>query len=215
MPPAPGGGLRRPRRHQPGQRRVPESALDARRHGHPDRRARVLRAGRPRARRQRRAARLPGRLRARSRSSTRRAASPSTSPATRRSCSGSERGCPTSRATATRAREFVPTNVVNIHELQQIENFEGQTAWAIGLDRQRDFTVSTLADPFRIVIDIALDPAGAPAPTTTASPAPTLPPTARSADHRDPLISRQRSAARQASRHVALRCTRTLGSSRR
>ena len=44
-------------------------------------------------------------------------------------------------------REFVPTNVVNIRELQQIENFEGQTAWAIGLDRQRDFTVSTLADP--------------------------------------------------------------------
>ena len=40
-------------------------------------------------------------------------------------------------------------------------------AWAIGLDRQRDFTVSTLADPVRIVIDIALDPAGTPAPTTT------------------------------------------------
>ena len=38
-------------------------------------------------------------------------------------------------------REFVPTNVVNIKELQQIENFEGQNAWAIGLDRQRDFTV--------------------------------------------------------------------------
>ena len=30
--------------------------------------------------------------------------------------------------------EFVPTNVVNIEELQQIENFEGQNAWAIGLD---------------------------------------------------------------------------------
>ena len=65
-------------------------------------------------------------------------------------------------------REFVPTNVVNIKELQQIENFEGQNAWAIGLDRQRDFTVSTLAEPFRIVIDIALDPSGRPAPTTTA-----------------------------------------------
>jgi hypothetical protein len=74
-------------------------------------------------------------------------------------------------------REFVPTNVGNIEELQQIENFEGQTAWAIGLDRQRDFTVSTLADPFRIVIDIALEAAGAPAPTTTA-PGASLPPTA-------------------------------------
>ena len=68
-------------------------------------------------------------------------------------------------------REFVPTNVVNIKELQQIENFEGQNAWAIGLDRQRDFTVSTLTEPFRIVIDIALDPGGAPtAPTTTPAP---------------------------------------------
>ena len=64
-------------------------------------------------------------------------------------------------------REIVPTNVVNIKELQQIENFEGQNAWAIGLDRQRGFTVSTLAEPFRIVIDISLDPGGAPAPTTT------------------------------------------------
>jgi hypothetical protein len=75
-------------------------------------------------------------------------------------------------------REFVPTNVVNIRELEQIENFEGMNAWAIGLDRQRDFTVSTLTDPVRIVIDIANAPAGAPAPTTTAGPGGSLPPTA-------------------------------------
>jgi hypothetical protein len=74
-------------------------------------------------------------------------------------------------------REFVPNNVVNIRELQQIENFEGQNAWAIGLDRQRDFTVSTLTEPFRIVIDIALDPGGTPAPTTTPAPGTTLPAT--------------------------------------
>lgn len=78
-------------------------------------------------------------------------------------------------------REFVPTNVVNIRELQQIENFEGQNAWAIGLDSQRDFTVSTLTDPFRIVIDIALDPGGTPSPgpspTTTPAPGSTLPAT--------------------------------------
>jgi hypothetical protein len=80
-------------------------------------------------------------------------------------------------------REFVPTNVVNIKELQQIENFEGITAWAIGLDRQRDFTVSTLTDPFRIVIDIALEAAGATPPTTAPPAGPTstgvaeLPPT--------------------------------------
>ena len=52
----------------------------------------------------------------------------------------------------------MPTNVVNIRELEQIENFEGMNAWAIGLDRQRDFTVSTLSDPVRIVIDIANAP---------------------------------------------------------
>jgi hypothetical protein len=74
-------------------------------------------------------------------------------------------------------REFVPTNVVNIKELEQIENFEGQNAWAIGLDRQRDFTVSTLTEPFRIVIDIALDPTGAPTPTPTTTPGSTLPAT--------------------------------------
>lgn len=39
----------------------------------------------------------------------------------------------------------------------RIENFEGMSSWAIGLDRERDFTVSTLESPARIVIDIALD----------------------------------------------------------
>jgi hypothetical protein len=66
-------------------------------------------------------------------------------------------------------REIVPTNVVNILELVQIENFEGQTAWAIGLDRQRDFRAFALSDPFRIVVDIALDAAGAPPPTLPAT----------------------------------------------
>lgn len=74
--------------------------------------------------------------------------------------------------------EFVPTNVVNIKELELIENFEGQSAWAIGLDRQRGFAVSTLTDPVRIVIDIELDAAGTPTPTSQpAGPAPSLPPT--------------------------------------
>ena len=81
-------------------------------------------------------------------------------------------------------REFEPTNVVNIQELQQIENFEGQNAWAIGLDRQRDFTVSTLTEPFRIVIDISLDPGGAPTPTTSPAPGSTLPRDALSPTHR-------------------------------
>jgi hypothetical protein len=48
-----------------------------------------------------------------------------------------------------------PTNVEHIRELRLIENFEGMHQWAIGLDRQRPFEVTTLTDPPRIVIDIA------------------------------------------------------------
>ena len=74
--------------------------------------------------------------------------------------------------------EFVPTNVTAIRELDQIENFEGQSVWAIGLDQQRGFAVSTLTDPIRIVIDIEFDTGGAPAPTPTTAPttAPAAPP---------------------------------------
>ncbi|MGE5209677.1 MAG: hypothetical protein ACM3MM_00340, partial [Acidobacteriota bacterium] len=51
--------------------------------------------------------------------------------------------------------QIIPTNVEHIEELRLIENFEGMHQWAIGLDRERPFSVSTLSDPPRIVIDIA------------------------------------------------------------
>jgi hypothetical protein len=51
--------------------------------------------------------------------------------------------------------QFEPTNVVHIRELRQIENFEGMTAWAVGLDSERGFTVDLLESPTRIVVDIA------------------------------------------------------------
>ncbi len=75
--------------------------------------------------------------------------------------------------------EFVPTNVTIIRELQMLENFEGMTAWAIGLDRERDFRVFTLGDPVRIVVDIARDvpgtpPASVPTPPATGAPVPTV-----------------------------------------
>jgi hypothetical protein len=54
-------------------------------------------------------------------------------------------------------REVVPTNVETILELEQIENFEGMTAWAIGMDRERPFTVATLRNPTRLVVDVALE----------------------------------------------------------
>jgi hypothetical protein len=49
-----------------------------------------------------------------------------------------------------------PTNVVVIQELRLIENFEGMHQWAIGLDRVRPFSVTTLSDPPRIVVDVGL-----------------------------------------------------------
>lgn len=51
--------------------------------------------------------------------------------------------------------QIVPTNVSLIEELRLVENFEGMHQWAIGLDRERPFSVTTLNDPPRIVIDIA------------------------------------------------------------
>jgi hypothetical protein len=53
--------------------------------------------------------------------------------------------------------DFSPPNVSHIREVRQIENFEGMTAWAIGLDRERDFEVDFLESPARIVVDIATE----------------------------------------------------------
>lgn len=69
-------------------------------------------------------------------------------------------------------REFVPDNVSNIVELEQLENFEGMSSWAIGLDAERPFAVSTLSDPPRLVIDIAVEAAPSAPPAS-----PVLPPT--------------------------------------
>ncbi len=52
-------------------------------------------------------------------------------------------------------RQFVPTNVSHILEVRQIENFEGMSAWAVGLDNERDFSAYFLESPARIVVDIA------------------------------------------------------------
>jgi len=50
--------------------------------------------------------------------------------------------------------QIFPTNVEHIAELRLIENFEGMHQWAIGLDAERSFEVTTLSDPYRIVIDV-------------------------------------------------------------
>ena len=54
--------------------------------------------------------------------------------------------------------DVVPTNVSHILELRMIENFEGMSSWAVGLDAERPMTVSTLTDPPRLVIDVQTGP---------------------------------------------------------
>jgi hypothetical protein len=51
-------------------------------------------------------------------------------------------------------RDIFPTNVSHIFELRLVENNEGVTRWAIGVDHKRAFTVAQLADPPRLVIDV-------------------------------------------------------------
>jgi hypothetical protein len=55
------------------------------------------------------------------------------------------------------ATDFAPTNVSHIRQIRQIENFEGMTAWAIGLDSERDFEVAFFDSPARVVVDIATE----------------------------------------------------------
>ncbi len=50
---------------------------------------------------------------------------------------------------------ITPTDVAHIKELVMLGNYESVTTWAIGVDQQRSFEVTTLDDPPRLVIDIA------------------------------------------------------------
>ncbi len=55
-------------------------------------------------------------------------------------------------------RDVFPTNVRAILEYRLIEDFEGQSTWAIGIDTRRSFEVSVLSGPPRLVIDIQTSP---------------------------------------------------------
>lgn len=52
--------------------------------------------------------------------------------------------------------QLFPTNVDHILELRETENFEGMSIWAIGLDDEYPFTVTTLHSPERLVIDLQI-----------------------------------------------------------
>jgi hypothetical protein len=53
------------------------------------------------------------------------------------------------------ATDVFPSNVTAIREYRLTEDFEGQSTWAIGLDRMRNFTVTVLDGPPRLVVDVA------------------------------------------------------------
>ncbi|MDO8391325.1 MAG: hypothetical protein Q7V57_12645 [Actinomycetota bacterium] len=52
--------------------------------------------------------------------------------------------------------QLFPTNVDHLLELRLVENWEGMTVWAVGLDAEYPFTVSVLHAPERLVIDVVV-----------------------------------------------------------
>jgi hypothetical protein len=51
--------------------------------------------------------------------------------------------------------QIFPANVDHIQELRLIENFEGMTTWAIGLDGKLPFRVLEFGSPDRLVIELS------------------------------------------------------------
>jgi len=51
-------------------------------------------------------------------------------------------------------RDVFPHGLSFIREYRLIEDFEGQSAWAIGLDARHPFTVTRLSGPPRLVVDV-------------------------------------------------------------
>jgi len=59
------------------------------------------------------------------------------------------------RQTYTGPQRIQPSGTRLVKEVAQVEDFEGVLSWAIGVDAQAPFRVSTLTSPPRLVIDIA------------------------------------------------------------
>ncbi|MCU1359369.1 MAG: hypothetical protein JWN99_658, partial [Ilumatobacteraceae bacterium] len=52
-------------------------------------------------------------------------------------------------------RDLHPSGTTAIREMRLVDDFEGQSTWAVGVDHRRDFRVFTLTGPDRLVVDIA------------------------------------------------------------
>jgi hypothetical protein len=53
-------------------------------------------------------------------------------------------------------KDVLTTGLTAIREYRLVEDFEGQSAWALGLDRTRAFEVTTLTGPPRLVVDVSV-----------------------------------------------------------
>jgi len=53
-------------------------------------------------------------------------------------------------------KDVVTSGMTAIQEYRLVEDFEGQSAWALGLDRMRAFQVTTLTGPPRLVVDVSV-----------------------------------------------------------
>ena len=51
--------------------------------------------------------------------------------------------------------DLLPTGTDQVREMRLVENWEGVTHWAIGLDTAVPFAVTVLQDPPRLVIDLS------------------------------------------------------------
>ncbi|MGH9033567.1 MAG: AMIN-like domain-containing (lipo)protein [Acidimicrobiia bacterium] len=60
----------------------------------------------------------------------------------------------TSTPSYTGPTEFTPSDTAQIREVVRTGDFEALLTWVVGLDEQRPFTVTTLQDPTRVVVDI-------------------------------------------------------------
>jgi hypothetical protein len=50
--------------------------------------------------------------------------------------------------------EFTPSDTTQVRQVVRTGDFEALLTWVVGLDEQRPFTVTTLQDPTRVVVDI-------------------------------------------------------------
>lgn len=49
---------------------------------------------------------------------------------------------------------FAPSDTAHVRELVRAGDFEAILTWVVGMDEPRPFTVTTLSDPTRVVVDI-------------------------------------------------------------